>query len=60
MKDFVPDSLWERIAPLLPARPPRWRRFPGRRRVDDRLALAGVVYVLRTGPVLPGTRCRPP
>lgn len=47
--DLVPDDLWERIAPLIPARPPRRHRFPGRRPVEDRVALAGIVYVLRTG-----------
>ncbi|WKK26990.1 IS5 family transposase [Streptomyces olivoreticuli] len=47
--DLVPDDLWERIAPLLPARPPRRHRFPGRKPVDDRVALAGIVYVLRKG-----------
>ena len=49
VEDLVPDSLWERVAPLLPARPPRRRRFPGRKPVDDRAALAGVVFVLKTG-----------
>lgn len=49
VEDLVPDSLWERVAPLLPARPPRRHRFPGRLPVDDRVALAGIVYVLRTG-----------
>lgn len=49
LEDLVPDDLWERIAPLLPARPPRRRRFPGRLRVDDRVALAGIVYVLCKG-----------
>lgn len=39
----------ERVAPLLPARPPRRRRFPGRLPVDDRVALAGIVFVLKTG-----------
>ncbi|MFE7116974.1 IS5 family transposase [Streptomyces sp. NPDC057654] len=47
--DLVPDDLWERIAPLLPARPPRRHRFPGRKPVDDRVAPAGIVYVLCTG-----------
>lgn len=47
--DLVPDSLWERVAPLLPARPERRYRFPGRKRVDDRAVLAGIVFVLRTG-----------
>ncbi|MEU1866793.1 IS5/IS1182 family transposase, partial [Streptomyces gardneri] len=28
--DLVPDDLWHRVAPLLPPRPPRRRRHPGR------------------------------
>ncbi|MBV1940535.1 IS5 family transposase [Streptomyces sp. NPDC060006] len=44
--DLVPDDLWERVAPLLPARPPRRRRYPGRLPADDRAALRGIVYVL--------------
>ncbi|MFE9055794.1 IS5 family transposase [Streptomyces mutabilis] len=47
--DLVPDTLWERVAPLLPPAPERRRRCPGRLRVPDRAALAGVMYVLRTG-----------
>lgn len=47
--DLVPDDLWERVAPLLPPAPERRRRHPGRLRVPDRTALAGVLYVLRTG-----------
>ncbi|GGY05658.1 hypothetical protein GCM10010358_68890 [Streptomyces minutiscleroticus] len=47
--DLVPDDLWERMAPLLPARPPRRHRYPGRLPVDDRTALRGIVYVLRKG-----------
>jgi transposase len=49
VEDLVPDSLWKRVAPLLPVRPPRRHRFPGRKPVDDRAALAGIVFVLRTG-----------
>ncbi|GAA3798050.1 hypothetical protein GCM10022403_034880 [Streptomyces coacervatus] len=45
----MPDDLWELIAPLIPTRPPRRHRFPGRKPVDDRTALAGIVYVLRKG-----------
>jgi transposase len=37
------------VAPLLPVRPPRPHRFPGRKPVDDRAALAGIVSVLKTG-----------
>ncbi|MER6802180.1 MULTISPECIES: transposase [Streptomyces] len=47
--DLVPDDLWERVAPLLPPAPERRRRCPGRLRVPDRTALAGVLDVLRTG-----------
>ncbi len=47
--DLVPDDLWERAAPLLPPAPERRHRHPGRLRVPDRVALAGVMYVLRTG-----------
>ncbi|RDD83910.1 transposase [Streptomyces parvulus] len=47
--DLVPDTLWERVAPPLPPAPERRRRCPGRLRVPDRAALAGVMYVLRTG-----------
>jgi transposase len=46
--DLVPDDLWERVARLLPPAPERRRRNPGRLRVPDRTALAGVMYVLRT------------
>jgi transposase len=34
---------------LLPPAPERRRRHPGRLRVPDRTALAGVLFVLRTG-----------
>ena len=44
----VGDELWARIQPLLPHRPRR-RRYPGRRRLDDRGCLNGILYVLRTG-----------
>lgn len=47
--DLVPDDLWERMAPLLPPQPERRHRHPGRLRVPDRVALAGIVYVLRKG-----------
>ncbi|MFI0960648.1 IS5 family transposase [Streptomyces sp. NPDC021080] len=47
--DLVSDDLWDRIAPLLPERPPRRHRHPGRLPVPDRVALAGIVYVLRKG-----------
>ncbi len=47
--DLVPDDLWARIEPVLPPRPGRRQRFPGRLPLDDRAALAGIVFVLKTG-----------
>ncbi|QDN93250.1 IS200/IS605 family element transposase accessory protein TnpB [Streptomyces sp. RLB3-6] len=47
--DLVPDDLWERVTPLLPPAPERRHCHPGRLRVPDRAALAGIIYVLRTG-----------
>ena len=44
---LVSDTLWALVAPLLPERPPRPRG--GRPPVDDREALEGIVFVLRTG-----------
>src|SRR3712207_7720173 len=49
IEELVPDGLWERIAALLPPPKPRRHRYPGRRPVDDRAALAGIVFVLKTG-----------
>ncbi|SDL82968.1 Putative transposase of IS4/5 family [Geodermatophilus siccatus] len=43
------DGLWARIAPLPPPPKPRRYRHPGRRPIDDRAALAGIVFVLKTG-----------
>lgn len=45
----MPDALWSRVAPLLPERPARRSRNAGRLPLDDRGALAGIVYVLKTG-----------
>ena len=41
------DALWALIAPLLPTRPPRPKG--GRPPLDERKALEGIVFVLRTG-----------
>ena len=43
----VSDELWERVEPLLPKY--RVTRAGGRPRVDRRLVLDGILYVLRTG-----------
>jgi len=45
----VPDAMWGRIAPLIPA-PEKVHRFGGGRpRVPDRQILDGIFFVLRTG-----------
>jgi transposase len=44
----VPDGLWERIEPLLPVRQRRFR-YPGRKPLDDRRVLQGILFVLHTG-----------
>ncbi len=44
---LVSDDLWEAIEPLLPPEPPKPKG--GRPRVPDRAALAGIIFVLRTG-----------
>ena len=43
----IPDELWRRIEPLLPAKPPQPRG--GRPWMPDRQAMDGIFYVLRTG-----------
>src|SRR3712207_6344693 len=43
----VSDALWALIAPLLPERPPRPKG--GRPPIDDRKALAGILFVLKSG-----------
>ncbi len=45
---IVVDALWERVEPELPKRERRFR-YPGRKRLDDRAALQGVLFVLHTG-----------
>jgi transposase len=49
MKSLVTDTLWERVQPLLPPPPPRRFRFPGRKPIDYRKILTGILFVLKTG-----------
>ena len=46
-KPLLPDDLWAIIEPILPA----WTPSPkgGRPRLDDRPALTGILFVLKTG-----------
>ena len=46
-KPLVSDELWAAIEALLPRQRPKPKG--GRPRCDDRLALAGIVFVLRSG-----------
>ena len=48
-KPLVSDELWEIVQPLLPAPKPRRVRNPGRKRLDDRKALTGILFVLKSG-----------
>jgi len=47
-KELLPDELWHEIEPLLPPRPPPSPKG-GRPPVDDRDALSGILFVLKTG-----------
>ena len=49
MKQLVSDALWERVQPLLPPPPRRRFRFPGRKPLDYRKILTGILFVLKTG-----------
>ena len=44
----VQDGLWRRFEPLLPIRTRRFR-YPGRKRLGDREALSGILFVLYAG-----------
>jgi transposase len=45
---IVPDELWKLVEPLLPRNERRFR-YPGRKRLPDRRALQGILFVLHTG-----------
>jgi transposase len=46
-KEILPDELWGALEPLFPSPPPRPKG--GRRRIPNRAALTGILFVLRTG-----------
>ena len=46
-KPLVPDELWELVEPLLPKHEPSPKG--GHPRVDDRVCLTGILFVLKTG-----------
>src|SRR5215213_7174496 len=45
--ELVSDELWEIVEPLLPEKPPKPNG--GRPRLDDRAALSGILFVLKSG-----------
>ena len=53
----VSDELWERVEPLLPKVERRFR-YPGRKRLPDRQALQGILFVLHTGIALAASAAR--
>src|ERR687894_3171605 len=46
-KELVTDELWEIIEPLLPPEAPKPEG--GRPRIEDRAALTGIIFVLKSG-----------
>lgn len=46
---LVSNELWELVEPLIPPRRPARQGRTGRPRVPDRVALAGIIFVLKTG-----------
>ena len=48
-RPLIDDALWALIEPLLPPPKPRRADHPGRRPVDARRCLTGIVFVLKTG-----------
>lgn len=48
-RPLVDDGLWKPIEPLLPPPKRRRKRHPGRKPIDDRRALTGILVVLRSG-----------
>jgi len=47
-KPLLDDELWAIIEPLIPQKLRRFR-FPGRKRLDNRRKLTGIMFVLKTG-----------
>ncbi len=47
-RQTVTDELWKIVEPLIPEVKRRYR-YPGRKRIPDRRALTGILFVLRTG-----------
>ena len=46
---LLSDELWQSIRPLLPPPRPRRPRYPGRKPLDERKVLTGILFVLKSG-----------
>ena len=53
----ISDELWAEVEPLIPVGKRR-RRYPGRKAIDDRLTLNGILHVLHTGIAVGGSAAR--
>ena len=49
VKPILDDDLWALIEPLLPPPKQRRARYPGRKPLDDRAVLTGILFVLQSG-----------
>ena len=49
MKALLPDELWAKVEPLLPQPKRRRYRYPGRKPLNRRMVLTGILFVLWTG-----------
>jgi len=47
-QELVDDKLWAIVEPLLPKKPRR-KLYPGRKPLDDRKVLTGILFILRSG-----------
>lgn len=47
-QSLLSDELWAIVEPLIP-KVPRRHQYPGRKRIDDRRVLTGILFVLKTG-----------
>lgn len=47
-RSILDDELWAIIEPLIPVKKRRFR-YPGRKRLEPRKALTGILFVLKTG-----------
>lgn len=48
-KPILDDELWGLIEPVLPPAKVRRARYPGRKPLDDRAVLTGILFVLQSG-----------